>query len=179
MNNLVNLMSMVGSDKTLIIACGEYGFSKHIELNDRIFILTLSESMLQNHDPLEKGRIQHFIDSRECTQVIIVGSLEQHLLERLLHDESIQSPIASMKFNLKIFLKNQNKQFLRETVRDQMLLELHIIKQCNLLMDYYFIRDRVENDRLQVRGFVTDFSDEHLKPIFCNGIIYNGIISMN
>ena len=70
-------MSMVGTEKTLIIACGEYGLNKHVEFNDRIFIYALSDSMLQSHDPLEKGQIQYFIESKECTQVIIVGSVER------------------------------------------------------------------------------------------------------
>lgn len=179
MNHLVNLMSKVGSDKTLIIACGEYGLNKHIEFNDRIFIYALSESMLHNHDPLEKGWIQYYIESKKCTQVVIVGSIQEHLINRLVRNESLVSPAASLKFNMKVFLRNQDREILPTTLRDQMLVELHVINQCKMLMDYYFIDDRVKRSRLQIRGFVTENPEVHLKEIFCNGVIYNDIISMN
>ncbi|HEX6889702.1 MAG TPA: hypothetical protein VF141_03385 [Chryseolinea sp.] len=179
MNNLVNLMAMAGTEKTLVIAFGEYGLNKRVEFDDRIFIYALSDSRLQNHDPLEKGQIQYFIESKECTQVVIVGSIEQHLVDRLTRCESIQSPAASLKFNLKAFLKNQDKEILRVDLRDHILVEQHIINQCNLLLDYYFIRDRVERKQLQVKGFIVEQTEEQLKPIFCNGIVYNDIISMN
>ena len=179
MNNLVNIMSMVGTEKTLIIACGEYGLNKYIEFNDRIFIYALPENMLQAYDPLEKGRIQYFIESRECRQVVIVGSVEDHLVRRLVGNESNSSPAASLKFNLKVFLRNHDVEVIPNALRDQILVEQHIISQCNLLMDYYFIRDRVKNKQLQIKGFVIDQTEENLKPIFCNGTIYNDIISMN
>ena len=172
-------MSKVGAEKTLIIACGEYGLNKHIEFNDRIFIYALSESMLHNHDPLEKGWIQYYIESKECKQVVIVGSIQEHLINRLVKSESLLSPAASLKFNMKVFLRNQDKQILSQSLRDQMLVELHVIHQCNVLMDYYFIQERVRNAHLQLRGFVIEESEDQLKEIFYNGTIYNDIISMN
>jgi hypothetical protein len=179
MDNLVNLMSLAGAEKTLIISCGECGISKHIEFNDQIFIYALTESTLRNHDPLEKGMIQYYIESKECKQVVIVGSIQQHLIERLIQSESLVSPAASLKFNLKVFLQNREKQILSETLRDQMLVELHVISQCNLLMDYYFIHDRVSKGRLHVKGVVIEPAEGNLKEIFYNGTIYNDIISMN
>ena len=172
-------MAMAGMDKTLIIACGEYGISKHMEFNDRIFIYALSASTLSNHDPLEKGKIQYYIESKECKRVVIVGSVHQHLIDRLVSSESLLSPAASLKFNTKVFLRNQDREILPETLRDHMLVELHVISQCNLLMDYYFIRERVMNAELQIRGVVTEQAEGHLKEIFYNGNIYNDIISMN
>ena len=179
MNNLVNILSMVGTEKTLIIACGEYGLNKYVECNDRIVTYALPDGMLQAYDPLEKGRIQYFIESNKCTQVIIVGSVEEHLVRRLIGNESNLSPAALLKFNLKVFLRNRDVAVLPNALRDHILVEQHIISQCNLLLDYYFIRDRVENKQLQIKGFVIDQTEENLKPIFRNGIIYNDIISMN
>ena len=172
-------MSMVGTEKTLIIACGEYGLNKYIEFNDRIFIYALPENMLQAHDPLEKGRIQYFIESRGCRQVVVVGSVEEHLVQRLIGNESNLSPAALLKFNLTVFLRNRDVKVLPNALRDQILVEQHIISQCNLLLDYYFIRDPVENKQLQIKGLVIDQTEGNLKPIFRNGIIYNDVISMN
>jgi len=139
----------------------------------------LPENILQEYDPLEKGRIQYFIESRECTQVVIVGSVEKHLVRRLISNESNLSPAALLKFNLKVFLRKRDVEILPNGLRNQILVEQHIINQCNLLMDYFFIRDRVENKQLQIKGFVIDQTEENLKPIFNNRIIYNDIISMN
>jgi hypothetical protein len=179
MKNLVNLAAVAGKERTLIISFGEHGMSNHVEFDDRIFIYALFDSKLQNHDPMEKGQIQYFIESKECTQVVVVGSVEQHLVERLMRSESIPSPAATLKFKLDAFLNNKNKEILPGVLRDQILIEQHIISQCNLLIDYYFIRDRVQNEQLQVKGFIVEPSEDHLKPIFWNGNIYNDIISMN
>lgn len=178
MNNLENIISMVGEEKTLIIACGEYGLSKLIRFTDNIFLYALPESMLHNHDPLEKGQIQSYVECVGCKQLVIVGgSGHQHLIQRLVTNKSNMSPAAALKFNMKVFLRNQDKEILSEPLRDQMLVELHIINQCSMLMDYYFIRERVDNSQLQIKGFV--IADTELIPIFHNGIIYNNIISMN
>jgi len=179
MNNLVNLMSMVGVEKTLIIACGEYGMNKHIEFNDRIFIYALSGNTLQAHDPMQKGTIQYYIESRECTQVILVGALDQDLVNHIAQNESDESPAAALKFNLQVFLRNQTNAILPTALQNQLLVELHVIKQCTLLFDYFFVRERVENARLQIRGFIAISKPEPLKQIFYNGITYNDIISMN
>jgi hypothetical protein len=178
MNNLVNILSMVGTEKTLIIACGEYGLNKYVECNDRVVVYALPDGMLQAYDPLEKGRIQYLIESNKCTQVVIVGSVEEQLVHRLIGNES-KSPAALLRFNLKVFLRNRDVEVLPNALRDHILVEQHIISECNLLLDYYFIRDRVENKQLQIKGFVIDQTEENLKPIFRNGIIYNDIISMN
>ncbi len=116
----------------------EYGISKHIEFNDRIFIYALSDSMLSNHDPLEKGKIQYYVESKECRKVVIVGAVHQALIGRLIRSEALVSPAASLKFNTRVFLRNQDGDILPEALRDHMLVELHVISQCNLLMDLLF-----------------------------------------
>jgi hypothetical protein len=179
MNNMVNLIAMAGADKTLIIACGQYSISKHIQFNENIFIHSLHESTLRNHDPLEKGMIQYYIENKGCTKVVIVGSVQEDLVARLSRSESLLSPAASLRFNTKVFLRNQDREIIPETLRDHMLVELHVISQCNLLMDYYFIRERLTNSELRIRGCVIEHRRRNLKEIFCNGTIYNDIISMN
>ena len=172
-------MSMAGVEKTLIIACGEYGMNKHIEFNDRIFIYALSGNTLQTHDPMQKGTIQYYIESRDCKQVILVGSMDQDLINHISQNESDESPAAALKFNLQVVLRNQNKAILPTALNNQLLVELHVIKQCTSLMDYFFVRERVENNHLHVRGFIASSMAEPLKQIFYNGITHNDIISMN
>ena len=172
-------MSVIGTVKTLIIACGACELNRYVEFSGRIFIYSLPHTALQEYDTLEKGRIQYYIESKECKQVVFVGPIEQNLVDQLLQNDLLQSIHAKLKFNLSVFLGDQDKAVLSKSTRDQMLIELHVISQCSLLMEYYFIRERVENGQLRVQGIVTEMQDEQFKPIFNNGITYNDIISMN
>lgn len=178
MNDLSTLMTLIGFKKTLIIVCGEDQFNESVELNDRIYIYFLSENVLHQHDNLEKGRIQYYIENKKCTQIIFLGTLQKHLTESFEQDEAYSELRSILKFNLSVFLRNKSKAILSSPIRDQLLTEQHIIAQCNMLMDYYFIKNRVKNKQLNVMGLITNRKDE-FKGIFCNGIIYNDIISMN
>jgi hypothetical protein len=60
-----------------------------------------------------------------------------------------------------------------------MFIELNVINQCKLLMDYFFIKEKVEKNKLEVRGIVMETESEHLKSIFHNGIVYNDMLTLN
>lgn len=179
MNSLVNLMSMIGVQKTLIIACGDYSLNRYLEYNDRVFIYFLPDRMLRKHDALEKGRIQHFIESKECTQIVFVGTMDESLIARIKYSDAFQSLRAALRFNVKLWMRNTETGLLSSSRYNQLLVELHVITQCNDLMDYYFIRERVEKKQLHVRGLVGELQEEYIKSIFYNGITYNDITSMN
>jgi len=46
-------------------------------------------------------------------------------------------------------------------------------------MDYFFIKEKVENNKLQVKGIVTEMQRDQLKSIFHNGIVYNDLLTLN
>ena len=170
---------MIGVEKTLIISCGESGLNKSIEFDDRIFIYTPADGTLHHHDHREKERIQYYVESKECKQIIFASSIEQNLIDRILHEDSLRSIRKALKFNLKVFLRDQDKEIMPTSIRNQLLVELHVIAQCSHLMDYYFIRGPVQRKQLQIRGVVSTLQEGQFKPVFHNGIIYNDIISMN
>ncbi|MDH4092218.1 MAG: hypothetical protein OEV74_02090 [Cyclobacteriaceae bacterium] len=179
MDNLLNLMAMIGDQKALIIASGTSGLAKFHELNDMIFIHNMSGSVLQQHDPVEKGLIRYYIENKECRQVIFIGSIEQNIIDRI-HNGNVQRSLgAGLKFNASVWLKKKTNTILSMSLHDQMLTELVVISQCRLLMDYYFIRDRVESRQLQVRGIISVTPAEQFKSVFYNGVVYNDLISMN
>ena len=60
-----------------------------------------------------------------------------------------------------------------------MLIEFNVINQCKLLMDYFFIKEKVETNKLQVKGIVTEMQSDQLKSIFHNGIAYNDLLTLN
>ncbi|MEO5977690.1 MAG: hypothetical protein ABIS36_14385 [Chryseolinea sp.] len=179
MDSLINIMSVIGVQKTLIIACGDYGLHRYLENNDRVFVYFLPEKMLQKHDPLEKERIQHFVERKNCTQIVFVGTMDESLIARIKYSDTFQSLRASLKFNIKPWMRNHETGLLSSSRYNQLLLELHVITQCNSLMEYYFIRERIEKKKFHIRGLVGDLQEEYIKSIFYNGITYNNITSMN
>jgi hypothetical protein len=60
-----------------------------------------------------------------------------------------------------------------------MLLELNVIDQCKLLLDYPFLRDRMLTNGLQLMGVVMGNRPEQLKQVFYNNILYNTVIALN
>lgn len=179
MNSLVNLMSMIGVERTLIIACADYEPESYLEFDGRVFIYFLPARTLHGHDSFERERIRTIIEDMECTQVVFVGTMDASMRERIHNSNAMQSLRAALRFNLGNLLRNREHEIVPESRKDQLLLELHVITQCTLLMDYYFIRERTEKKQLTVRGIVAYVREEHLKPVFHNGIKYNDIISMN
>ncbi len=179
MNSIGSLLSMIGEEKTLIIACGEYGITKAVEFNDSIYIYFLQDNILQRHDPLEKGRIQHYIESKHCTQIIFLGIIEKHLITSLHKDDVHHNLRSILKFNLSVFLRDQSKAILSPALHNQLLTEQHVIMQCNQLLSYYFIKERVDKRELHVTGLVTERDADQFTKIYCNGIMFNDIISMN
>jgi len=172
-------MAMVGVQKTLIIACDACGLSKFHVISDKIFIHVVSGSELQKHDPEEKERIQHFVEKKGCSQVIFLGSIEQHIIDRILNGNAQSELSAGLKFDASVLLRNKASNILSLPLRDQMLTELTVISQCRILMDYYFIRNRVKNKLLNIRGVIAETPTEQFKAIFHDGIVYNDLISMN
>lgn len=179
MYSIGNLMAMIGAQKTLIIACDACGLSKFRVISDKVFIHVVSGSELQQHDPEEKERIQYFVENKRCSQVIFLGSIEQHIIDRILNGNAQSELSACIKFNTSVLLRNKASNILSLPLRDQMLTELTVISQCRILMDYYFIRSRVENKLLLIRGVIAETPTEQFKVLFQNGIVYNDMISMN
>ena len=179
MGGLVNLMSLIGVEKTLIIAFGHLGIDETVAFNESIFVYFMPDSALQRHDYAEKGKIQNCIESKNCTQIVLIGAHEPSLIKNLRQGASLKSLREAIKFDLYPLLMHRTQTILTPTVQDQMLVELHVISQCNMLLDYYFIRERVESRQLDIRGIITATQDKRLKTIYYNGYVYNDLISMN
>lgn len=171
---------MIGVEKTLIIAYGDFGLKKFLEFKEQVFICFLPGSELQQYDERETERIRHFIENKECKQVVFVGTMDQTMINKMHQADSLSGLRAALYFNQHMSIADDNgKNIFSDAVWDQLMLERHVLTQCTRLMEYYFVRQRVERRELKVRGIVAALQEEQLKPIFCNGIKYNDIISMN
>ena len=179
MNNLINLLPFIGTEKTVLITGTEFDISGTVELNENVFVLHTKESRLQRYNPHQQELLRSYIEEQGCTQVLFVGSFDDALISKIKDDFSIQSPLQALKFNLSALLNGQQEFIVSDTVRTQLFIELNVITQCKLLMDYYFVTSRVDKKLLDIKGVVVDMLGCKLKPIFHNGIFYNDIISSN
>jgi hypothetical protein len=80
---------------------------------------------------------------------------------------------------LKPFLGSRHEKAIDPSLKMQMLIEFNVINQCKLLMDYFFINEKVENNKLQVKGIVAEIQVDQFKSIFHNGIVSNDLLALN
>jgi hypothetical protein len=134
---------------------------------------------LLRYDPQQREILQHLIEGKSCSQVIFVGAKDQKLMDQIQSDDSLHSLKASLTFNLKPLLRSKQEKAINPAVKMQMLIEFNVINQCKLLMDYFFIKEKVENNKMRVKGVVTQLKSDQLKSIFRNGIVYNDLLTLN
>lgn len=176
---LMDLKQHIGSKKTLVISGTQFGGTKYSLSDETIIVHLVSGSRLQKFDLLERDMIQFYIDQQDCSQVLFVGSYDAALLKQLQEEESPQSLRAALKFNLNILLRDKYDRIVSPDIAAQMLIELNVITQCRLLMEYFFIKKKIGLNELQLKGLVTGMKTGSLKSVFYNGIVYNDILTSN
>lgn len=177
MNSLINLMTVIGVGKTLIISCGNYAMRDLVEVSDDVALFFLPENMLRRYDVREKDQLQRIIDKCRCTQVVILGLLDDEMKCRLAFQSTLYTLRSGLLF--KTALLPGDGHVLPTAIRNQALLEQHVAAQCGYLMDYHFVGKQVRNGLLSVRGIVGTSDGEPYKTVFCNGARFNDFVSMN
>ena len=173
---LISLRSAIGGPQTLVIACHECDMEQ--EGVEGMYFYTTLGNMLHRYDFLQQDIIRHHIEEKGCTQIVVCGHLHCGILDHLLHDKTSRSALASLQFNLAKLLGSTDQRFILPEIRKQILVELNIIQQCNLLMEYDFIRDRVTEGTLKVIGVMIT-ADNQVNQIYSDGFDYNNLISLN
>lgn len=179
LNALLKLKPYIGSEKTLVISSSEFGIEKYEEFQDKIFVHFVPGSRLLRYDSDQRELLQEHIEKKSCSQLIFVGSMDPALMARLQNDDSVCSLNSAVTFNMKPLLRAKHDKAIDPGIKTQILIELNTISQCKLLLDYFFIRERVEKNKLQVKGLVTEFGTDRLKSVFQNGIVYNDLLTLN
>jgi hypothetical protein len=179
MKRLLKLKPYIGSEKTLVISSSAFGFEKYAEFQDKIYLHLVPGSRLLRYDAQQREILQEYVEDKFCSQLIFVGSNDQNFIDEIQTGDSLFSLKSALKFNLKPLLRARHEKAIDANIKLQMLIELNVINQCKLLMDYFFIKEKVEKNKLQVRGVVMEIESEHLKPIFHNGIVYNDLLTLN
>ena len=176
MNSLTTLKPLIGMKKTLVITCRECGLQVTDDFSGQVFTHSSLGAMLQRHDYLQQESLEYFVGTKGCTQIIVTGHMHCHIMETLKKDPFLS---RMLHFNLGAHFKNPNVRVLPKTVHDQMLLELNVIDQCKLLLDYPFLRDRMRTNSLHLMGVVMGNRPDQLKQVFYNNIVYNTTIALN
>ena len=171
MNGLLKLKPYFGSKKTLIIFSASFGFEKYLEFQDKIFMPMMPHGRLLKYDPQQREILQDHIECKSCSQIIFVGSTDQRFIDKIQTDDSLYSLKSSLTFNLKPPLRIKHEKAIEPAIKIQMLIEFNVISQCKVLMDYFFIKEKVEKQKLQVKGIVMKMRSDQFKSIFHNGIV--------
>ena len=179
MDSLLNLLPLIGPEKTLVIDSTNYWLNTYRYLKKDILIYYPQRGIIQADNLIQQQQLQYYLEHEKCRQLIFIGSMNRSVIDNILLDDSPESPKAALKFNLSTLLREQHSAILPLPLSERFLIELNVVTQCKLLMDYYFIRRRIDNKELQLRGIVAERKGEQFKPVFYNGILYNDLISLN
>jgi hypothetical protein len=177
MNSLIHLMTLIGVEKTLIIASGQYAAHDYVEISDDIIFFFLADHMISRSDAAEKERLRSTIARCGCTQVVFLGVLDEEMRCRLSFQSSYHTLRTGLHFKTSLLPKHA--EAIRSTHLAHALLEQHVATQCGNLMDFAFIARRVRKGKLNVRGIVGTLDAEEYKTVFRNGVRYNDFVSMN
>ncbi|HEY9006382.1 MAG TPA: carbonic anhydrase [Ohtaekwangia sp.] len=176
MNKLTTFKSLLREEKTLIIAChGQEGKTK-LERNENLFLISSSGNVLQRYSYVQQENFRHYVEDKGCKQIVVVGHNHAGAIEHIMNNPSTAQLVDELTFS--------NKPFSRPYVMDKValeraLLEFNIIEQCNLLLEYDFIRERLRRKLLTLLGVVTAAATSEASQIYYNGIVYNNLVSLN
>jgi hypothetical protein len=177
MYQLTKLQPYIGAKKTLVISTEE--IEQFYTLESRIFVHIIGGTSLLRYDQDQKEILKYYIEQKDCSKIIMVGSKDSDWISTVQQDESLYSLAASLKFNLSALLRDKHNQILHPKIRTQIMTEFLIIKQCKFLMEYFFIKEKVQQNKLNVQGVVPLPNGEQLKSIYYNGIVYNDLLTLN
>ena len=129
-----------------------FGFEKYAEFQDKIFLHLIPGSRLLRYDPQQREILQDHIEGKSCSQIIFVGSKDQKFIDKIQTDDSLYSLKSALAFNLKPLLRAKHEKAIDPVIKMQMLIEFNVINQCKLLMDYFFIKEKVESKSFRLKA---------------------------
>lgn len=179
MNYLTDLKPHIGSEKTLIVSGGHPNHSEPQPAIDSVYLFDIPQGTLSRYDRRLNEILLHYICEQEYSQVIYLAPRQPALFEALENSDSPKSLHLALKFHLSVLLRKQEDKIVPSEIRRQILLEIYTIEQCKLLMDYFYIRRKIDQGDLKLKGLVSEMRGENFKSIFFNGITYNNITSLN
>jgi carbonic anhydrase len=179
MNNTRYLSRMLNGRKTLLISCIDCRLDMTADQAEHVFVYTTLGNMLNQGDEGQRNCVLFHLEQYQCSQIIVAGHCQCRAMDYLLNKDSQDVAIQAYQCNLQALLKTHHGELLRKNSRKQMLIEQNVIEQSRLLMEYDFVKQRVEKGSLQVLGLVVAEQTNQHTTVFRNGFSFNNQISMN
>jgi carbonic anhydrase len=122
MHGLLPLQPFIGLEKTLVIICHE---CLQPEAHDeQVFIYQCLGNMLRKDDQLQHECIRYYLDVKQCSQIILVGHYDCHVIQKILAESEIHTPQMALRYNLKKILSVYAYSLLKPGMKDRTLIEL-------------------------------------------------------
>lgn len=177
MNTVSYLKQISGNEKTLIISCIESCMEVESLNNEQFYRHTTLGNVI-NHDTFQEESIRYYIESKKCTRIVVVGHTDCKAIKSILDDSLDSESIIALKSELQGLLINNHSHFLKTELHELLVVELSIIKLCRSLLQYSFIYERLQKEKMNLTGIVFNHTGITRK-IFYNGIVFNSLISNN
>jgi len=144
-----------------------------------VFCYQCLGNMLRKHDNLQKEYIRYYLDVKKCSQIILAGHYDCHVIQKILNKTMDGSLITALEYNMDALLIENARVGLQSSVKNRMIIEVNVIEQLKLLMSYDFVYEKVKSGMLKVMGLVLDDQENLTREIFRNGIAFNNLIVSN
>lgn len=177
MRDLVLLKPFFGCEKTLVITCHECFQQNKYE--GQVFCYQCLGNMLRKNDTLQQEYIRYYLDVKGCSQIILAGHYNCHVIQKMLSKTMDGSLVMALEYNMDALLEENARAGVQSSVKNKMMIEVNVIEQLKLLMSYGFVYDKVTSGILKVIGLVLDDQQNFTREIFRNGIAFNNLVVSN
>ncbi len=177
--NILELTTIRGDEKILIISCSECLVKPENVPGDQVFTHTFLGTV-HAADPVIADVLHYYIEEKGCTQIILIGHIHCHAINFLIdRDYDPDSPTHDLSESLKEIASEHHFHLVPESLYDRMLAEVIVVRQCQRLMEITLIRERISEARLRMVGVVYDERNQIITRVFSNGISLNNLVSLN
>ena len=86
MDSLLNLLPIIGSEKTLIIDSTNYWLNTYRYLKKNILIYYPQGGIIRADDLIQQEQLKYYLEHEKCRQLIFIGSMNRAVIDKILLD---------------------------------------------------------------------------------------------
>jgi carbonic anhydrase len=178
MEKILMLKDIIGCDRTIMITCtqcraifSQYGFES---------MYICPGGRLRRYDHLQKDSIFYHLNVNHCAQIIVAGHYGCRMVKKnqKCHAQNTSSSYM-LDWKVDTLLRKKSRNFITDTVSNQMATELNVLEQIQILVDLPFVKSKLDDGTLNITGIIMSDTYSGIKEIYRNGVIYNDIIGSN
>lgn len=176
MKSIINLMTVIGGQGTLIITHGQ-STAHYLEIATGAATFVLPNDVLQRCSGRETEQLQTAIERSGCSQLIFFALLDEKMESKLQYSSALYAIRQDLQFKTRWLPASCDLMHSRTAIRATM--QKYVVAQCERLMQYHFIQTRVRQRSLTVCGMIGVPHEPTPTTVFRNGVRFNDHISMN